>query len=57
MISVNRAQTSPVNDFNTFLGKEDCRHLKLTRIPHVHRAVSITTDPKGRNFAVVQVSK
>ncbi|KAF5293017.1 hypothetical protein FQA39_LY13786 [Lamprigera yunnana] len=29
--------------------------VKITKIPNVHRAVSIHTDPKGRNFAVIQV--
>uniref|UniRef100_A0A1B6DWT5 BTB domain-containing protein n=1 Tax=Clastoptera arizonana TaxID=38151 RepID=A0A1B6DWT5_9HEMI len=51
---VIRSTPSLSNDFNTFLSRDDCRHLKLTRIPHVHRAVSIFTDPKGRNFSVIQ---
>lgn len=33
---------------------EEFHHLKLTRLPNVHRAVSVATDPKGQNFAVVQ---
>jgi len=28
--------------------------VRLARIPHVHRAVGITTDSKGRNFGVLQ---
>ena len=30
--------------------------LKLKRIPHVHRAVRAVSDPKGRNYCVLQVS-
>lgn len=28
-------------------------HVK--RLPHIHRAVAVASDPKGRNFAIVQV--
>ncbi|XP_069091721.1 inhibitor of Bruton tyrosine kinase isoform X2 [Pleurodeles waltl] len=28
--------------------------IRLERLPHVHRAVSVTTDPNGCNFAVLQ---
>lgn len=35
--------------------KEEYHYIKLKRIPHIHRGVSITCDPKGRNFAVTQV--
>ncbi|KAJ9579143.1 hypothetical protein L9F63_024751 [Diploptera punctata] len=28
--------------------------VKVKRLPHIHRAVAVTSDPKGRNFAVVQ---
>lgn len=34
--------------------KEDFYHLKMTRLPNVHRAVCVATDPKGQNFAVIQ---
>lgn len=27
------------------------------RIPYIHRAMAITSDPKGKNFAVIQVIK
>ena len=30
--------------------------VKVKRLPHIHRAVTVTSDPKGRNFAIVQVS-
>ncbi|KAK6626719.1 hypothetical protein RUM44_009195 [Polyplax serrata] len=33
---------------------DDCDYIKLKRIPHVHRGVSIASDLKGRNFAVIQ---
>jgi hypothetical protein len=29
--------------------------VQVKRVPHIHRAVAVTSDPKGRNFAVVQV--
>lgn len=29
--------------------------VQVKRIPNVHRAVAVTSDPKGRNFAIVQV--
>jgi hypothetical protein len=29
--------------------------VQLKRVPHIHRAVAVTSDPKGRNFAVIQV--
>ncbi|KAK9507028.1 hypothetical protein O3M35_008859 [Rhynocoris fuscipes] len=28
--------------------------ISAKRIPHIHRAISITSDPKGKNFAVIQ---
>ncbi|XP_075218309.1 inhibitor of Bruton tyrosine kinase [Lycorma delicatula] len=35
--------------------KDDYLSIKLHRLPHLHRTVSITSDPKGCNFAAVQV--
>jgi hypothetical protein len=29
--------------------------VQVKRVPHIHRAVTATSDPKGRNFAIVQV--
>ena len=29
--------------------------VKVKRLPHIHRAVAVSSDPKGRNFAIVQV--
>ncbi|XP_076307674.1 LOW QUALITY PROTEIN: inhibitor of Bruton tyrosine kinase [Tachypleus tridentatus] len=37
-----------------FLEKEECELLRVKRLPHIHRAVSISCDSKGRNFAVLQ---
>lgn len=48
---------------HTELSVEVCGHsdagtlyerIRLEKIPFVHRAVSITMDPKGRNFGVLQ---
>ncbi|XP_063243097.1 inhibitor of Bruton tyrosine kinase [Bacillus rossius redtenbacheri] len=40
--------------FNEFLEKGECEVVALKKIPHIHRAVSVTSDLKGRNFAVIQ---
>lgn len=29
--------------------------VQIKRVPHIHRAVAVTSDPKGRNFAIIQV--
>lgn len=29
--------------------------VQVKRVSHIHRAVTATSDPKGRNFAIVQV--
>lgn len=34
---------------------EEFHHLKMTRLPNVHRGVCVAADPKGQNFAVIQV--
>lgn len=41
--------------FHKFLDKDDCRIVKVTKIPKIHRAVSIESDLEGKNFAVIQV--
>ncbi|RZF45920.1 hypothetical protein LSTR_LSTR008297 [Laodelphax striatellus] len=52
------------HDGNGFIGNlstkspsngADVPHIELQRLPHLHRTTSITCDPKGRNFAAVQV--
>lgn len=45
-----------VTKFHEFLEKDECQMIKVHRYPHVHRAVKIHCDLKGRNFAVIQVS-
>nr|CAD7404847.1 unnamed protein product [Timema cristinae] len=40
--------------FHDFLEKDDCEVVMLKKLPHIHRAVSVTADLKGRNFAVIQ---
>lgn len=37
-----------------FLDPDVCYPVSLQRLPHAHRAVKITCDPKGRNFALIQ---
>lgn len=41
--------------FHKFLDKDDCRLVKVTKIPKIHRALSIESDLEGKNFAVIQV--
>lgn len=40
--------------FHEFLEKSDCEQIKVKRLLHIHRAVSVTCDPKGRNYTIVQ---
>ena len=40
-----------------FLEKDDCTSVRITRIPNVHRAVAISVDSEGLNFACLQVKK
>lgn len=42
--------------FHKFLDKDDCRLVKVAKIPKIHRAVFIESDLDGKNFAVIQVS-
>lgn len=48
--------TSGKPAFHEFLDKSECQMIKLFRYPHIHRAVRITCDLKGRNFAAIQNS-
>lgn len=51
----NHVSQNKKSAFHTFLEKSDCRMVKAVRLPRVHRAISIASDLKGENFAVVQV--
>ncbi|XP_066249133.1 inhibitor of Bruton tyrosine kinase [Euwallacea similis] len=42
------------SDFHKFIDKDECISVKLERIPRVHRAVWIQSDPKGHNYGIVQ---
>jgi len=46
---------APTN-LNTKFQREASITVKCKRVPHVHRAVAAVSDPKGRNFCVLQVS-
>ncbi|XP_059475096.1 inhibitor of Bruton tyrosine kinase isoform X2 [Neocloeon triangulifer] len=37
-----------------FEGDVECEVVKTKRLPNIHRAVAISCDPRGRNFAVIQ---
>lgn len=43
------------NTFHRFIEKDECHFVKITKLPRVHRAISITSDSKGGNFAIIQV--
>ncbi|XP_060805513.1 inhibitor of Bruton tyrosine kinase [Amyelois transitella] len=38
-----------------FLEKDDCTTVRITKIPNVHRAVAISVDSEGLNFACLQI--
>ncbi|XP_059059647.1 inhibitor of Bruton tyrosine kinase [Achroia grisella] len=38
-----------------FLEKDDCTTVRITKIPNIHRAVSIAVDSEGQNFACLQI--
>lgn len=40
-----------------FLDPDVCYPVSLKRLHNAHRAVKITCDPKGRNFALIQVNQ
>ncbi|XP_039275815.1 inhibitor of Bruton tyrosine kinase [Nilaparvata lugens] len=40
---------------NNKLKGSDTPYIEIQRLPHLHRTTSITCDPKGRNFAAVQI--
>ncbi|KPJ10509.1 Inhibitor of Bruton tyrosine kinase [Papilio machaon] len=39
-----------------FLEKDDCTSVRIVKIPNIHRAVAISVDNEGLNFACLQVS-
>lgn len=51
---VQYKQQSERNHIKEFLDPDICYPVILKRLPHAHRAVNIASDPKGRNFALVQ---
>jgi len=55
----NRRPTSPVpkspGALVKLLDRELCDTVKLKRIQHIHRGVSVACDSKGRNFSILQV--
>lgn len=52
---VDSGVNSSKSAFHKFLDKDDCRLVKVSKIPRIHRATSIESDLKGTNFAVIQV--
>ncbi|XP_060608945.2 inhibitor of Bruton tyrosine kinase isoform X1 [Anolis sagrei] len=42
------------NDISSYDANNICERIRLEKLAFVHRAVSVTTDPNGSNFAVLQ---
>lgn len=38
------------------LDTDECHFIKVKKLPHIYRGTSITSDSKGRNFAILQSS-
>lgn len=36
------------------LDTDECHFVKVKRLPHIYRGTSITSDSKGRNYAILQ---
>lgn len=49
------AKSNEKSAFHKFLEKEDCVLVQLKKICKIHRAVSIQSDSKGKDFCVIQV--
>jgi hypothetical protein len=41
--------------FHTFLERNKCYNVEITKLPNIHRATAISCDPRGKNFAAIQV--
>lgn len=55
MFAKDKSKHDGSKSFNQFINKDECVLVKLKRLPNVHRAVDISCDSKGNNFAVLQV--
>ncbi|XP_067126093.1 inhibitor of Bruton tyrosine kinase [Centruroides vittatus] len=53
-ILCNTKSSMMVNSLHTLLNKDECDLIRIKRLHGIHRAVQITSDSKGRNFAVLQ---
>lgn len=52
----NDAINTSDSAFHKYLNKNECRLVKVEKIPKIHRAMFIESDLEGKNFAVIQVS-
>lgn len=46
--------SKPLHGLNILLDTDECNFIKVKKLPHVYRGTSITSDSKGRNFAILQ---
>ncbi|XP_056647953.1 inhibitor of Bruton tyrosine kinase [Diorhabda sublineata] len=52
--SIEKSQKNQKSAFHKFLEKEDCVVVSLQKINKIHRAISIISDLKGRDYSVIQ---
>lgn len=52
--SVEKSQKTQKSAFHKFLDREDCVVVSLQKINKIHRAISIISDVKGRDYSVIQ---
>ncbi|KAJ6665824.1 hypothetical protein lerEdw1_001296 [Lerista edwardsae] len=54
ILALDQAGRSPSDDVASYDTKNVYERIRLEKLAFVHRAVSVTTDPNGSNFAVLQ---
>ncbi|CAG9862774.1 unnamed protein product [Phyllotreta striolata] len=47
-------KTKKKSPFHAFLDKNDCIVVNLQKIPKIHRALSIASDSKGKDYCIIQ---
>lgn len=50
----NSKSTLMVSSLHSLLNKDECDLIRIKRLHSIHRAVQITSDSQGKNFAVLQ---
>lgn len=55
VVKAAERQKKQSSDFHNFLEKHACESVNVTRLKNIHRAVSVSSDTDGTNFAVLQI--